>query len=523
MKKLFLKKTWLLFIAFAFSVVVIKGCEDNGTDSRSAPPHDPNSPVELVSFQPDSGRIRDQFLISGVNFGNDPSIVRVFFDDMDEALVLGAMGERILALVPRTNAGYVRVSVQVGDGPRQEIPGAFKYKVSRQVSTIAGIGGQRRNDFLGHGMLDRSILNPVYIGMDDEENIFVTLGSDAAYTGDADGNGDMLVLINEEENSIRVLLTAEQGFTHRTTPVIHPVTQQVLLGHEGVRDRFLILDREHDWAPTLMFIREWDLGENEDGTPKFTMPSGDVHHYCLLYCEEDRNFYTRYGNNTGAGHDGGHIVRICPETWTATVIGMTPRGRTYGMAFNTLPDKKWELWLAYDDNAEGGVAHSLATIDIRDEQRYIDVYPDATSHSFLDRPGEQDGRPINERFLQVMSSFQRRSAEGPGYRDGNLSTSMFRGPRQLSFDSSGILYVGDSQNHCIRRIDTRPASQDPPAEPIVSVFVGIPGVSGRTNGNEKDATFNNIHGIVLIETRNDDYMIIASDWGSCLIRKIVEE
>jgi hypothetical protein len=75
--------------------------------------------------------------------------------------------------------------------------------------------------------------------------------------------------------------------------------------------------------------------------------------------------------------------------------------------------------------------------------------------------------------------------------------------------------VGDNLNHCIRKIDTRTG--------VVSNYVGIPKVNTPfSDGNEKDATFNMVHGIVSIETGND-YLIYASDWGNKRIRKIAEE
>jgi hypothetical protein len=92
---------------------------------------------------------------------------------------------------------------------------------------------------------------------------------------------------------------------------------------------------------------------------------------------------------------------------------------------------------------------------------------------------------------------------------------LFNGPRQISFDGNGILYVGDNKNHCVRKIDTRTG--------IVSNYIGIPGISSPfANGNERDATFRLVHGIVAIETDND-YLIYASDWGNRRIRKIAEE
>ncbi len=485
--KRFIKTAWQLsFVVVVLSLAFI-ACEDE--KSKSGTKHDPNKPVEVFSFQPDSGRIRDKFLINGENFGNDPSIVKVFFNDVDQAIVIGCINEQILVSVPRTAEGRVEVSVQVGSQDRKVLPNQFLYKSSRQVTTVTGTG-EAVNEF-DNGVLESAKLVPVYIGIDAEQNIFVTT------------NNDRLVLINEEENTIRTILTGEQGFTHRCTPVTHPVTDWVLLGHESVRDRFLMLDPKSNWAPTLSFIRNWNTGpigkwdgDDKDERAKYALPSANVQHYCMLYCEYDGFYYTRYND--------GQIVRIDPDTWNAEIIGMTPTGRTYGIAFNTDPDKTWELWLAYDDNGDK-VPHSLCTVDIRDTQTWVEVNGRG-SHPW----GE------GEKYYLIMSSFARKTAEGgSGYRDGLLEQSLINAPRQISFDRAGILYVGDNGNHCIRKVDTRTG--------IMSVYVGIPRVSTPfANGNEKDATFRNVHGIVTIETTND-YLIYASDYGNNRIRKIAEE
>jgi len=510
MKYFFQKVEWRLPLVVVALSLVFFSCEEK--KDKTGGVHQDNLPVTAYSFQPDSGRIRDQFVINGSNFGNDPSIVKVLFNGMDEALVIGCVNEQILVLVPRTTEGRVEVSVQVGKSKMVTLPMRFKYKSSRQVITVAGTG-ESANDF-DHGLLDRAKIDPVYIGIDMNENIFVTTSN------------NRLVIINELENSIRTILTEDQGFTHRCTPIVitdpkHPFYNCVLLGHESVRDRFLILDPKNNWGATLNFIKQWNEGpvgfwdgEDKPARPKFSTPAlPDIHHYCLLYCEYDGYFYTRYGR----ANNNGHIVKIDPYTWNAEIIGMTPPGATYGMAFNTWRDpndpenldksKTWELWMCYagDDGASGNLMHSLCTVDIRDTQTWKEANPD-----------ESHPLGTGDQYDDVMSTFKKMtSPQNRGHKDGLLSQSQFAGPRQMSFDNSGILYVGDSYNHCIRKVDTRTG--------IVSNYVGIPTVSSPfSDGNERDATFNQVHGIVSIVTAND-YLVYASDWGNKRIRKIAEE
>ena len=40
-----------------------------------------------------------------------------------------------------------------------------------------------------------------------------------------------------------------------------------------------------------------------------------------------------------------------------------------------------------------------------------------------------------------------------GYADGVGTNALFNGPVGIAVDSNGALYVGDSNNHCIRKQD----------------------------------------------------------------------
>jgi thiol-disulfide isomerase/thioredoxin len=43
----------------------------------------------------------------------------------------------------------------------------------------------------------------------------------------------------------------------------------------------------------------------------------------------------------------------------------------------------------------------------------------------------------------------------PGFSDGNLSEARFRAPRGMVFDNKGVLYVADTGNHAIRKLDLK--------------------------------------------------------------------
>jgi hypothetical protein len=439
------------------------------TNSDEKETYNPGKSVIVTSFSPDSGGVRDMVLLDGDNFGSDPSMIRVFFNE-SEAKVIGSTGKRILAAVPRLPGDTCILTVEVGK-QRKKYDGYFLYKVAASVTTIAGNGTSSHVYDQG---LDKAQLVPVYIGMDNNFNIFVT------------DNNNTLVRINEAQNLIQVLATADMGYNHRCIPYINPRTNVMQLGAEGqgVRDRFMFLDPKDGWAPRLKFIKEWDANG-------YSLPSGGTgnevdaneSHYLCLLCEADNMYYVRYRS--------GAIVRIDPDTWKAKIIGMTPSGIAFGVAFH--PARPSEMWIGYDGAATGStgwVANSLSRLDVLDE--------------------ETTGEGAN----RMLASYERLS--GPisaGHRDGPLHQSQFNRIRMINFDADGNLYVGDCDNHCIRRVNTNTNPM------MVETVIGIPQVGGYKDGNRDEALFQQPHGIAT----DAEGVVYVAEYGNRRVRRIAIE
>jgi hypothetical protein len=465
--KHFVMKSVFLIVVFVMALMyTFISCNNNDSDVAV---YDPNMPVVLTSFEPDSGRVREMVLLDGENFGSDTSIIKVFFNER-QAKVIGSTGKRILVAVPRMPGDTCILTVEVGN-QRKEYSNRFRYFIAASVTTVAGngIGSPKVFD---QG-LDKAQLTPVYIGMDKEFNVFVT------------DNGDNLLRINESDNLIQLIANQAQGFNHRCQITVNPLTNVIQMGAENVgnRDRFAFFDPKKGWAMTYKYIRDWDLNG-------YTLPAGaapvspsppnhfETHHHCL-YCEADGMYYTRY--------QSGALVRINPETWNARIIGMTQMGIAYGLAFH--PFNKNELWIAYDGVGEansGAYAHSICTVNVLDETVN-------TENGFL------------ASFLKMSGP-----SNAPDHRDGPLMQAQFNVPRAISFDADGNLYIGDCNNNCVRMINTM---SDPM---MVETTIGIPGVAGMVNGNKEDALFSGLHGIVT----DAEGSVFVSDYRNNRVRKI---
>jgi hypothetical protein len=117
-------------------------------------PYDPNAPVVVTGFMPDSGRLREKVVITGSNFGNDTEKVQVYFNDGfsdKKATVLNVDGTAIYCLAPRQSDGRSTIKVVVQDDVETAAPGTFRYTELATVSWVAGAGtingiGQKYSD-----------------------------------------------------------------------------------------------------------------------------------------------------------------------------------------------------------------------------------------------------------------------------------------------------------------------------------------------------------------------------------------
>src|SRR5947209_1839517 len=99
------------------------------------------------------------------------------------------------------------------------------------------------------------------------------------------------------------------------------------------------------------------------------------------------------------------------------------------------------------------------------------------------------------------------TAGSVGSTDGTGSAARFKSPSGVAVDSSGNLYVADTDNHTIRKIT--PAG-------VVSTLAGLAGTSGSTDGTGSGARFN-FPGGVAVDSGNNVYV---ADSSNNTIRKI---
>lgn len=135
-----------------------------------------------------------------------------------------------------------------------------------------------------------------------------------------------------------------------------------------------------------------------------------------------------------------------------------------------------------------------------------DVAVDQAGHVFVADAG-------NHRIRQIApdGSVSTLAGDGEGgFLDGPGAMARFRWPRALAVDRAGNVYVADTDNHRIRKIDRRD-----PAHPVVSTFCGD-GVRGSVDGARASARFDNPWGIAV----DEDGFVYVSDAAGYRVRKL---
>ena len=133
----------------------------------------------------------------------------------------------------------------------------------------------------------------------------------------------------------------------------------------------------------------------------------------------------------------------------------------------------------------------------------LGVAVDANSNVYV---ADSDNNLIRKISSSGVVSTYAGSSQGSSNGYGTYAS--FYYPRGVAVDSSSNIYVSDSDNHAIRKID---------ASGLVSTFAGRIGTSGSSNGLGTYASFNYPWGLCMGFYGVDVYV---ADTGNNLIRKI---
>ena len=424
-------------------------CKDKETDEgNTGEPYDPTKPIELTDFVPERGGMAEQVIIRGKNFGNDASRLRVYFNKK-KAKVVRTIGDLAYVLAPRLPGDTCTISVAIGEDSLQ-YGKPFYYKTKVQVFTLSGIPEERKT--VDGTLVDARFANPFYLAVDKEKNIIV---------------GEWPIrarLINEERNSVSTLLNVSSSGA-ATGEMMSGCTDakgEIIYFPINNMPYFYGFDPEQQWTPRRIILTK-EPGEDFNILGKYSFAASPV----------DSMLYTISTD--------GELIKMNPKTKVASLV----------------------MKGILKDVVGGKIQAYLAFHPIDKHMLYF-VNPSSMEPADGPIPGTDRIYTLN----MITQQIEPYAGSGiKGHADGPRLMAEFNNPCQICFDKDGNLYVGDTDNFCVRRIST---------DGIVSTIAGIPRQSGYVDGDPEIAMFTRFWGMKI----DEEGTLYITDYYNSALRKL---
>ncbi len=483
-KRLLVLSAALTLVGLGFS------CRDKGAASVGAK-FDPNSPIVVKDFYPDSGGIATPMIIEGANFGSDTTGLKVNFIYNVEGKrvvrqggLVSSNGSKMYVYVPAGLTYQRNISIEVertqGDKViKGESPRDFIYKTQTAVTTVVGQASQSDQPTkMGSTLTTSTLSSPAYIVLDDEDNIFIAerivTSSDGkgggAHAKKPDGNNTngLIVKVNLKKDE-GVILATDVRLPNAPTFSDEAGLETVYVPDDDGMG-YTALQKSAGYAPRkLSALKNEETKDIDGGNWKhsFVVNKVDKMIYCVMW--------------------KGQLVRVNPRTRRAEILlNMVGPGNSdmYCMFSPIEPNK---LFVSMADK------HQIWTVEV-------------------DKLEDKDKAEYHGEKYAGRSAWEG-DAAGKGWEDGLLKNAKFRYPRQICFTADGKMYIADTGNDCIRVIDT----SLPEDKTVVTTPIGLPGSKGYKDGGPEIAKFNKPTGVAVSADGN---IVYVADNGNRVIRKL---
>lgn len=228
---------WILLALFALCFASCKDSED-----QQAKPYDPNMPVEITSFSPDEGGGNTRIVVYGKNFGTDMSLLNLTIGGK-KAKIISVLGDYMYAIVPQ-KAFKGDIVLTIGEGEqakRVEAETPFKYVRQIVVSTLCGKEDEKGNYDVKNGPFDDcgGIAEATWFSFDPQNKDILYLAQD---------NGKKMRVLDLKNEQIYYGVSNGNGFDRmRTITWTHKGDTMIVANDKGedhnVNNYYIVRDK----------------------------------------------------------------------------------------------------------------------------------------------------------------------------------------------------------------------------------------------------------------------------------------
>jgi sugar lactone lactonase YvrE len=381
-----------------FCILVISvfwGCSNDLapiSKSQTLPPN-LNVPTVFESFSPDSGGIGTQLIISGKNFGSDPSYLKVTVNNKPASIV-GVSDDMIYAIVPaRADTGYVRLFVGKDDKIEEYASQTrFRYQFKRNVTTMVGQPGVNGRD---DGSYAASKLQRTWFLLTDKDgSVF--------FIDEGRGQNQNGALRRARKGEVETLVQCSNG----------PFQSPTCLAFSPDQD--------------TLYISQYSYTDESNTQTDFN----------ILYATREGGFVDvkglsrfKKGGTTG--------IAVHPKTGK---IFFQNKGTGYVYRFDGADNTDYTPLFKINNATE---IETRMTFNTEGTILYIAV---CNRHCIYKVPYDANTNTFGMPTLFVGSW------DESGYVNGTGTTVRLAKPEQLAFDADGNMFVPERENHIIRKI-----------------------------------------------------------------------
>lgn len=415
---------------------MFSSCGDDETKGSGVDvPFSPTDPITLTNISPAKGGLGTRVVITGNNFGNDKSKVKLYFNEK-EALIITLNNQNIYAMVPKQPGEFstIRVVIDGKEGALQEKQ--FNYQIKAVVTTVAGSGESGTDN--GSNALEATFKRVAMLDVDDQGNVLIS-----------DDYAKQVRLLSIQDNKVMTVLAST-----------HEVWQS---GFSWDYENFYVIERRKSQRPLL--VRGLNRKSNwlEEKFYDGDNLTGGVDVYALATDDKDGIYVLAAG--------GKSLVYIDQKTKK-----MEKLGGDWGMeswlhiAFNPVDH---HLYISTENNR---TIYRVDPSDVPVTREKLEIYAgDPTAGAAF-----QDGNGTDARFGSMEGICCDREGNlyvtdfgnhcirkvdmhrnvttvagvpgQKGYKDGKPTEALFNTPYDVAVTPDGILYVADTGNNRVRCI-----------------------------------------------------------------------